>query len=512
MNKKTNLNRKRLSAWTWLGCLLLGTAAFLTTSCAKDGFTEESFVGTITSGDVLAAPDGSTFKVKSSSDRTTQTVSWKAVDGALDYLVTIYKSTVPFNGDVTGEQIVSDSLVHNPYVGIPRLNATYYRVIVQSAENKAEKNPASETTTTFDWDTYLIEVTVAAKEGEESVDFTKFMEENPIEQIVADFGTLCPIMYYFNENVPYTMSGPVDFEGYEVTLCSDNENTKPTITLGETASFITYNTFTLENLKFLCDDGKKSIITLSATPDEAIKGATGKGDYYNIQSQITLTGCDFDNIQDKLLYDNGLKYCIETFVIDNCQCHFDISKTESAQGYIYMSKGFIKDITIQKSTMWNTGDGNRGYFIKYDNAGRPDRAGYPTESPACSVNFYNNTFYNMGSSQWCNYDGIKGKNYTEINIVSNIWLNCAAGIVRRILGQSKSTAYDNCVINNNTYWKDGASETNWADYDLTGGLVLTSDPGLKNPEGDLTDANFQPSGLEQLQYQTGDPRWLPKEE
>ena len=507
MKKKVLSTTKKLCS---LAIIAFGVLFF--GSCAQDGYDDnESFVGTILQGDMLVAPDAATFKVKSSSDRSTQTISWKAVDGALDYLVTIYKNNAPFTDGVTGEILVADSLVHNPYVGISRQKATYYRVIVQSAENKAEKNPASEDKTSFDWDTYLIEITVSAKEGEESVDFSKFIEENPIDKAVADFGTVCPIMYYFNANIPYTMSAPVDFGGYEVTLVSDNENTKPTITMGEKATFNTYNTFTLENLTFICDDCTKAIITLSGTPDEAIKGATGKGDYYNIQSQITMKGCNFENIQDKLLFDNGLKYCLETLEIDNCLCHFDIPKTESSHGYIYMSKGYIKDVTFKNNTMWNTGDGDRGYFVKYDNAGRPDRAGYPTESPATSVSFYNNTFYHMASSQWCNYDGIKGKNYTEIHIVSNIWVDCAAGIVRRILGQSKSTAYDTCEIYNNTYWKGGASETNWADYDLTGGLVLTSDPALKNPEGDLTDANFEPTGQEQLEYRTGDPRWLPAE-
>ena len=505
--------KKNLKTWSKLCAMLFwgGTALFMA-SCAQDGFdNDESFVGTILSGDVLAAPDASTFKVKSSSDRVTQTVSWKAVDGALDYLVSIYTNNVPFTEGVTGTPVTEDSLVHNPYVTIPRLKATYYRIVVRSAENKAEKNPASETTTEYPWDTYLIEVTVAAKEGEESVDFSKFMEENPIAQTVADFGTNCPVMYYFSSNVPYTMSGPVDLGGYEVTLVSDNEASKPTITMGQTATFITYNTFTLENLKFVCDDCAKSIITLSNTPDEAIKGATGSGDYYNIQSQITIKGCDFENIQDKLVYDNGLKYCLETLEIDNCLCHFDISKSESSHGYIYMAKGYIKDITIKNSTIWNTGEGNRGYFIKYDNAGRPDRAGYPTETPATSVNFYYNTFYKIASSQWCNYDGIKGKPYTAFHIVGNIWVDCVQDIIRRVLGQSKSTAYEICEIYNNTYWKNGAAETSWSTYYLGDGLVLSSNPGLKNPEGDLTDANFEPTGEEQLKYQTGDPRWLPKE-
>ncbi len=44
MNKKQISKRNRFFTWTWQGCLLLGVAGFLMTSCAGDGFADESFV------------------------------------------------------------------------------------------------------------------------------------------------------------------------------------------------------------------------------------------------------------------------------------------------------------------------------------------------------------------------------------------------------------------------------------------------------------------------------------
>lgn len=510
-------------------CLLaVASSALLFTSCAQDGFDDgESFTGTIESGDVLSAPDVATFNVKSSTDRTMQTISWKAVSGALDYLVTIYTNDAPFTDDVTGTLVVQDSLVHNPYVGIPRLKATYYRIMVRSAENKAEKNPASEESAQFDWDTYLIEVAVVAKEGEESVDFAKFMEENPIAQIVADFGVVCPVVYYFNSNIPYTMSNTVDFGGYEVTLASESEDNKPIITLGEKAVFSTYSSFTLENLRINCADINttlvKALITLSDTPDEALKGATGSGDYYNIQSAITLNGCEISNMPFRIIFDNDVKYCLETFEINNSTLQFDITSNLAAHGYIDMQKGFIKDLILTNSSFWNVGENDIQYFIKYQNAGRLDRAGYDKTTETESVSHESCTFYNIANSsngQWANYPGIVGQAYTTFSIKNNIFVNCSSsggGIARRLLGGRTADNYTTkCEFYKNTYWSNGKAEAEGApgtegtsSYDRSG-TALQTDPQLFAPDSD--PANLMPQGAEQVENKTGDPRWWPVEE
>ena len=61
-------------------CLLF-SAGVLLTSCAQDGFDDESFNGAY-SGFQMTAPDASSVVVKASSDKLSQTITWDAVSGA----------------------------------------------------------------------------------------------------------------------------------------------------------------------------------------------------------------------------------------------------------------------------------------------------------------------------------------------------------------------------------------------------------------------------------------------
>ena len=70
-------------------CLLMTAGLFLA-SCAQDGFDDETFTGTY-GGYQLATPDASSVKVKSSSDKTEQTITWNTVSGAISYVVSIYE-------------------------------------------------------------------------------------------------------------------------------------------------------------------------------------------------------------------------------------------------------------------------------------------------------------------------------------------------------------------------------------------------------------------------------------
>ena len=107
----------------------------------------------------------------------------------------------------------------------------------------------------------------------------------------------------------------------------------------------------------------------------------------------------------------------------------------------------------------------------------------------------------MASGQWSNYSGIS--NYSAYNIQSNIWVDCADGqIARRILGNGRLGNGCTANWNNNTYWNNGEAVDN-SSYDT--GFILSTDPAFVDP----ANANFTPTGAEQLERKTGDPRWLP---
>ena len=279
------------------------------------------------------------------------------------------------------------------------------------------------------------------------------------------------------------------------------------------ACFVTYNTFVLENLKFDFEGCSNDFITLNKTPDAALLGATGGGSFYNIQSLISINNCEINKLKGSIIYDNNIKYCLETFSIDNCIFNFEIPTKGSGNGYIYMKGGFIKDLVITNSTFWNDGDDNHQYFIKYSNGGCAKDAGYGTETSQTAT-MDNNTFYNIAHGHWANWDGFMGgkKTQTEILAHKNIWQNCSlnqGGIIKRMLKQQDPSTnnFKKIEFGFNTYWAEGKLEADATEidkYDKSNTYIKT-DPQLKNP----ATGDFTVQGEEQLKEKTGDPRWLP---
>lgn len=504
-------------AWPKLcTAVLLGAAALFTASCAKSEFDEnEAFVGTIHGGDALTSPDAATFKVKSSSDRSMQTVSWAAVKGALDYKVWIYESDSEFpeSGNPGDEYlIVKDSLIHNPYVTIDRAKSKYYYMRVLTAENKAENNPGASTETTYPWDTFLIEVSVPGDEASGGGDFYKFLDYDDtgksklIDKLIKDNGgKITPIAFYFKPDIDYTMSGAVDFSGYEVTLMSEDDSSLSNIVIDDKGQFIIDNTFTLDHIKLTCTDSKKNLIELNKNSNIEI----GKGDFYYIRTSVSILNTTIEELGYRLLYDEGKKFYLESFKIDNCNLHFTIDEGLDSHGYIDMSKGAIKELSITNSTLWNSGDNNIELFVKYDNNNSVHRTDY--QDLTQKVIFNNNTFYNIANKAWANWNNAiigSGAKYSEIEVLNNIWVNCSrdgGGIARRLLNTDNYSSFKNVTINNNTYMCDGKTESNASQFDK--GNILTDDPNFLDPG----NGDFTPRGESQLKEKTGDPRWIPTE-
>jgi hypothetical protein len=116
------------------------------------------------------------------------------------------------------------------------------------------------------------------------------------------------------------------------------------------------------------------------------------------------------------------------------------------------------------------------------------------------MTYTNNTFYKMASGNWANYSGIA--NYSTYDIQNNIWYSCGDGATaRRIMGNGRLGNGSSATWVYNTYWNENG-QVDQGNYDT--GVVLTTDPGFV----DAANANFTPTGSEQLEKGTGDPRWL----
>ncbi|MBQ7419250.1 MAG: DUF4957 domain-containing protein [Prevotella sp.] len=522
MNKNQNSSRKRLFTWAWQGCLMLGAAGLLLTSCADDGFADESFVsGDGVTNTQLTSPSADNITITATTDKAYTLISWKVVYGAGGYDCKVY--------DVTDEEpvVLVDSIIDNTTFSVKREEDRNYIFAIKTLGNTKLGNTDALDATQVKFNSFL----EAFQSISTGTDLYTYFKENPIPTEDVE-GEIC---YDLEAGGSYTISGPLDFGGSYVVLRSTDKNNRPTITYttgtetgtDDEGNETTTNTvgsintsapMTLQNLKFDCSqvpDETKNIaaIYLSATPDESIKAKTGGGSYYNIMDgAIYITNCDFEGVKGMFLYDNNKAYCVENLLISNSRVHFTVPSQQANLAYIYTPGGFVKDVTIKNSTFWNTGAGDLQYVIRYNNSGRLDRAGYDRNSQTQSVNLLNSTFYHVGYGWFANYNGFAGQVYTNFDIENNIFVDAGkggSGVARRLLGGRAATSYGKCVFQYNTYWTNGAPEAEGApgqegpSYDLSG-TALQTDPALVNPDnGDLT-----PTGSEQVEHKTGDPFWF----
>lgn len=135
MNKKQISKRNRFFTWTWQGCLLLGAAGFLTTSCASDGFTDESFVsGNGVTNTQLVSPSVDDITITPSADGSKQTIAWPVVNGAGGYQAILT--------NLTTEEVMVDSIIDGLSFIVDREEDTNYQLNIMVLGNEKLGNTA----------------------------------------------------------------------------------------------------------------------------------------------------------------------------------------------------------------------------------------------------------------------------------------------------------------------------------------------------------------------------------
>ena len=481
-------------------CLFVFTGMFLA-SCAQDGYTEETFVGTY-GGYQLSAPDASTVKVKPSTDQKEQTISWSTVTGAISYLVSIYE------GEGGENVIMKDSLVRRASITIPRKARSFYNISIQTAYNEAEDNSASQGVATYSWDTFIVEIDLPS-----GVDIVNYLEEHPVAEDALVDGSLCAVSYNLTAGANYTMSDMVDFGAYSVTLtCDDPENKAKLTFTGETSGFETSGSFVLENLYIDAFDSKAAFIAMSKTPAIAPIVVNAWGADYNFycdKEDIEVRGCDIHGLTSYFFWDNQVScWFPTTLTVDDTIVEFATPTDSKAisGGYIWTNKGsgYIRNLTITNSTFYNTGLGDVKYFVQYGGFGQ-SQTGESLGWADNTITYDHCTFYHVCSSgQWGNYNGTAGKATSYWNMTNCIFYDCSSsGVARRFLAgkQNQATA----TFLNNTYQQKDKFD-NPANFDNSGTDIQEA-PNFKDP----SNGDFSISGSKQATLGTGDPRWLPKE-
>jgi hypothetical protein len=255
------------------------------------------------------------------------------------------------------------------------------------------------------------------------------------------------------------------------------------------------------------DVTNSALLLLSDNPDPAILN-TAHNSYYIIPKDIFFFKCNFYGINRRLIYDSNVKYCLTNLTISDCKIALN-ALNDASGGVIFLQAGFANIFTIKNSTVWGSTP-TAGYFLRYNNSGRPDRAGFVSGS----INFYNNTFNDVvKTGQMGNYSGMGSASSSSgstvyLNVSQNIFVDCSSQNVIRRLSAGTNTMVK--TLKDNCYWFDGAfpqaGEIDQANGDKSG-TGYGQDPAFANVStGDFTIGS---SATTIISKQSGDPRWLP---
>lgn len=483
-----------ISQLRFCGIALMGVGALMISSCADDGYDDDERWSSNIKNTTLESPSTDDITVTSSADGKSQTIAWPVVGGAGGYLVSFYAAGA-------ADSIVADSIIDGTQLTVQREEDMNYVFSIKTLGNAANNNKGAETATEYAFTTFMPGSAPVVPSG---TDLYEWAQTEEIKTLI-ETPTEETLIFDLEAGGEYTLSDIVDFGHNKVILRTASKTEWATIKYDNGASIRFGGGFILRYMNIDGEATTDPIIGLSDNPNEAIKGA---GDHYVINDPVTVQNCYIYNVQRQFLHDNKKKYCIALFTIDNTQVKFTTDAGMSSNSYflVYDGGGFINNFTATNSTFWNTvnKDGEMHearYFIRYNNSGRCDRAGFSYNM----ISFKNCTFYNIvKSGQMANHGGFDGRATSYYDIQNNIFVDCGNNqVARRLIGRSNAQA--EITFNNNTYWFDGAAESGNTSYD--NGYQLTTDPAFV----DAANAIFTPTGAEQVSMKTGDPRWFAEE-
>ena len=472
----------------------VGASVLFLTSCAKDGFDDESFDGGVSNTQV-AAISADKITITPSADGKSQTISWPVVMGASGYRVTLIDIGDP------DQPIINDSIVDGCSVTGKREEDVNYKLTILPMGNAKKGNKDAAEATSKEFSTFT-KTFMTIPNGS---DLNEWFAANPI----PDDSIGRNLNYDLEAGGSYKVSGALDFDAHWVTLRSNSKSNPATITYTDAASSINFAApFNAKYLHFDCSGMAANIgvFGFSKETTAARDEATG---FVIFGGNTTIVNSTFDNVNGYFFWDNrkDQKIAATQFLIDNCLVELTPPAFVKA-GVIWTNKGgHINDLTITNSTFYNLTEAGDIYYFYQAGSYRAKDVGMASNS----VNYKNSTFYRIGylnnEGEWGNYNGMNGKAESYWTMTNCIFYSCSAkgGVPRRFLhGKTYSASSGNVTFANNTYMQADGSFDNVGSYD-TSGTQIEEDPQFANP----TEGDFHISGPTQVARKTGDPRWLP---
>ncbi len=480
--------------------LMIIALVLLFASCAIGYHDDETFNSGVRDTQ-LESPDLSKLSVKSIivDGEEKLFLEWPVVYGAGGYTFSLYIVNDPENPIVVGE---GDQVVDGCSVTREKLEDTKYEVVVQTLGNEKDNNKGALSATKGQFNTFVPTVAVIP----DGADLAEYFAANPVSKSDTEQG------YELVAGGSYTLNGTVDLGGHWLTL-HGTKGDNPKITYGEEGKLSTWGGLKLKYIDFDCSAipaGKTggALLTLGDTPNDSIKG---EGDHYFIENEIGIQGCEVTGINQHLVYDNKVKYCAKRFRIQN-----SVININSTKETIFFEGGFANEIYLIQNT-FNGLVESSSYLVKYNNNGRPARAGL---TGGLTIN--NNTFYNVvKNGKMGNYSGMDHAS-ASFTMGENIFVDCSSGLAARHFLPGGNVRNNALSFGINSYLFDGKYVPGEASYDTSGKIVgaacydkekpsdtecadQTANPQFRDP----AKGDFTVRGAEHLTNRLGDPRWLP---
>ena len=354
--------KQKLLLATMKTCLLAfgATSTLLFTSCAQDGFEEESFSPDVRDTQLLS-PSADEIIDKPNADGSRRIISWPLVKGARGFEVKVKNVNNP---DETIE--VVDSIVDGYSLTMDVEEETNYELSIRTLANTSIGNKDATEATVKPFSTF----SPTYEPIEDGTDLYTYFHpntdpENP--NLLPDSPLGRELCFDLVPGGHYTISGPVNFGGHRVTLRTKSKTNHATITMQNGSTFTTFAAFGLKYVDIDATELNKSILTMSDTPNDSIMDLIETKGIYFVMEPILFQGCNIKSLNYNILSNNSVKYNLRTVMISDCVIEIN-GESSNTSGFVYMKAGFITDFSAKNSTIYATAHSDK-FFLQI--SGRP---------------------------------------------------------------------------------------------------------------------------------------------
>lgn len=498
------MKKKHLLATTKLCLMAFASSALIFTSCARDGFDEETFESNVWNTQV-ETPSADKITIKQNSSGTEQIISWPVVLGAGGF-----ECKVVDESDAANPEVIFEEVVDGCSFRAKREDDAKYRIYIHALGNKKNNNTDATNTTEIAYST-IIEPYKVIESGTDLATFFK-SEQIPANTIDEATKEIQAVAYQLEPGGSYTVSDTVYFGNRKILLYSTKAGADIKLT-GENASFNIQNGFTLRNVRIDCGAATVSGLIVFADKveegvpfNESVYPEAGTKGSYIITEPVGFRNCMVSNL-NKALFSTGKSngWAIVSLVITNNIIQMNNDKSSFLAFDNSGKHSAFKELLMTDNTIYNIATNADKFPIRFVHNSSATKLFAKENSQNTPANTFvwkitNNTIMRVFTKKGF------GNNLPNLAAVTNImtdniFIDCYQ-LEKYCQGQQTITTYNNYLY---------GIETNVATADKKFGTVM--DPGFVPPTTplDLTQKNggldLTPAG-EVFTASAGDPRWL----